>query len=119
MFQMERKNYFDHLVIEVYFQFRSLNLDEVLELEKKLLSMDVKDSTFVFLHLKVVEYLDASALGMLFRYQKYLQDKGVHVALIKVNPTIKMLLGLTKAKKMFFIFETTEEALENTSSFLT
>lgn len=116
MFHIEKKSSSHQHFIELYFSFHSLNLNEVTELEEKLLAIDITGSSFVFLHLDTVKYLDASALGMLLRYQKHLQHKRVTLVLLNINPTIRMLLELTKAKKLFSIFKSTEEALQELSS---
>lgn len=74
------------------------------DLKEKLLATVATEPDALIIDLTQVEYLDSSAMGVLFQVQKKLQAYGGALYLVGINPTIEMVFKLTKSDQHFTVF---------------
>ncbi len=65
----------------------------------------------VILDLSQVEFMDSSGIGVLVFFKQYLGE-GARVVLAAVHPGVVTILKLTHLDRVFDIFATTEEVLQ-------
>ena len=91
---------------------QQLHMYFIPELKEKLMSSVTSEPDFLIVDLARVEYLDSSAMGVLFLLQKKLNAYGGQLLLTGINPTIELVFRLTKSDEHFTIHSTFEKALE-------
>lgn len=74
------------------------------DLKEKLLSTVGNEPDNLIIDLTQVEYLDSSAMGVLFQVQKKMHAYGGSLYLVGINPTIEMVFKLTKSDQHFAVF---------------
>jgi anti-sigma B factor antagonist len=74
------------------------------DLKEKLLATAAAEPDNLIVDLSQVEYLDSSAMGVLFQLQKKMQAYGGSLYLVGINPTIEMVFRLTKSDQHFSVF---------------
>lgn len=74
------------------------------DLKEKLLATVANEPDNLIIDLAQVEYLDSSAMGVLFQVQKKMQAYGGALYLVGINPTIEMVFKLTKSDQHFTVF---------------
>lgn len=74
------------------------------DLKEKLLSSVSSEPDNLIIDLSQVEYLDSSAMGVLFQVQKKMHAYGGSLYLVGINPTIEMVFRLTKSDQHFSVF---------------
>ncbi|MBV6494465.1 MAG: Anti-sigma-B factor antagonist [Turneriella sp.] len=82
------------------------------DLKEKLLKTLSDEPNFLIIDLSLVEYLDSSAMGVLFQVQKKMQVYGGHPYLAGIKPTVEMVFRLTKSDQYFTIFTDVETAIK-------
>ncbi len=86
------------------------------ELKERLFAAVAKEPENLIVDLTQVEYLDSSAMGVLFQLQKKMQSYGSSLYLIGINPTIALVFKLTKSDQHFEICTTIQEAIKKIST---
>ena len=81
------------------------------DLKEKLLDTVRSEPDNLIIDLTRVEYLDSSAMGVLFQVQKKLQAYGGALYLVGINATIEMVFKLTKSDQHFTVFADESAAL--------
>lgn len=66
----------------------------------------------VVLDLGAVEFMDSSGLGVLIAMLKRVSERGGDLVLARLPKKVRLVLEITRAYKIFRIFETVEEALQ-------
>lgn len=112
MIHIEEKEIQNATLTILYLFFDNSDLNKVAELEKELYAIKYKTHLIV-LDLNKVHYLDASALGVIFRFQKYLKRKRKKLALVGANKPISLVLKLSDPNKNLSSFSDIGEALNN------
>ncbi len=74
------------------------------DLKEKLLATVAKEPDSLIIDLTQVEYLDSSAMGVLFQVQKKMHAYGGALYLAGINATIEMVFKLTKSDQHFTVF---------------
>lgn len=74
------------------------------DLKEKLLATVAQEPDSLIIDLTQVEYLDSSAMGVLFQVQKKMHAYGGALYLVGINSTIEMLFKLTKSDQHFTVF---------------
>jgi anti-sigma B factor antagonist len=74
------------------------------DLKDKLLATVATEPDHLIIDLAQVEYLDSSAMGVLFQVQKKMQAYGGGLFLVGINPTIELVFKLTKSDQHFTVF---------------
>lgn len=74
------------------------------DLKEKLLATVAKEPDSLIIDLTQVEYLDSSAMGVLFQVQKKMNAYGGALYLAGINATIEMVFKLTKSDQHFTVF---------------
>lgn len=74
------------------------------DLKEKLLATVTSEPDNLIIDLSQVEYLDSSAMGVLFQVQKKMQAYGGALYLVGINATIEMVFKLTKSDQHFTVF---------------
>ncbi|HRP68543.1 MAG TPA: STAS domain-containing protein [Turneriella sp.] len=82
------------------------------DLKDKLLKAISDEPNFLIIDLSQVEYLDSSAMGVLFQVQKKMQHYGGALFLVGINSTIEIVFRLTKSDQHFTIYETVEDVIK-------
>lgn len=85
------------------------------ELKERLFSAIATEPENLIVDLSQVEYLDSSAMGVLFQLQKKMQSYGSSLYLIGINLTIALVFKLTKSDQHFKICASIQDALEKIS----
>ena len=67
----------------------------------------------ILLSFEKVTYVDSSFLGSMVASLKYAISKGADIYLVNLRKDIYDLLELIRMNKVFKIFDTTEQAIEN------
>ncbi|MBS0619638.1 MAG: STAS domain-containing protein [Spirochaetes bacterium] len=83
------------------------------DLKDKLLATVATEPDALIIDLSQVEYLDSSAMGVLFQIQKKMQPYGGALYIVGINPTIEMVFRLTKSDQHFTIFKNAESAIKS------
>lgn len=74
------------------------------DLKEKLLATVAQEPDSLIIDLTQVEYLDSSAMGVLFQVQKKMHAYGGALYLVGINSTIEMVFKLTKSDQHFTVF---------------
>ncbi|MBN8219397.1 MAG: STAS domain-containing protein [Spirochaetes bacterium] len=74
------------------------------DLKEKLLATVATELDHLIIDLTQVEYLDSSAMGVLFQVQKKMQAYGGALYLVGINATIEMVFKLTKSDQHFTVY---------------
>jgi len=74
------------------------------DLKEKLLDTVSSEPDNLIIDLTRVEYLDSSAMGVLFQVQKKMHAYGGALYLVGINATIEMVFKLTKSDQHFTVF---------------
>lgn len=74
------------------------------DLKEKLLATVATEPDHLIIDLTQVEYLDSSAMGVLFQVQKKMQAYGGALYLVGINATIEMVFKLTKSDQHFTVY---------------
>lgn len=74
------------------------------DLKEKLLATVATEPDSLIIDLTQVEYLDSSAMGVLFQVQKKMHAYGGALYLVGINNTIEMVFKLTKSDQHFTVF---------------
>jgi len=74
------------------------------DLKEKLLATVATEPDSLIIDLTQVEYLDSSAMGVLFQVQKKMQAYGGALYLVGINQTIEMVFKLTKSDQHFTVY---------------
>lgn len=74
------------------------------DLKEKLLATVGTEPDNLIIDLTQVEYLDSSAMGVLFQVQKKMNAYGGSLYLVGINPTIELVFKLTKSDQHFSVF---------------
>jgi anti-sigma B factor antagonist len=74
------------------------------DLKEKLLDTVSSEPDNLIIDLTRVEYLDSSAMGVLFQVQKKMHAYGGALYLVGINATIEMVFKLTKSDQHFIVF---------------
>ena len=74
------------------------------DLKEKLLDTVASEPDNLIIDLTRVEYLDSSAMGVLFQVQKKMHAYGGALYLVGINATIEMVFKLTKSDQHFTVF---------------
>ncbi|GAB4445292.1 MAG: hypothetical protein OHK0011_27130 [Turneriella sp.] len=74
------------------------------DLKEKLLATVGDETDNLIIDLSQVEYLDSSAMRVLFQVQKKMQAYGGSLYLVGINATIEMVFKLTKSDQHFSVF---------------
>lgn len=82
------------------------------DLKEKLLAMVGNEPDNLIIDLSEVEYLDSSAMGVLFQVQKKMQAYGGALYLVGINATIEMVFRLTKSDQHFAVFKDAAAAVK-------
>ncbi|MCX7633922.1 MAG: STAS domain-containing protein [Turneriella sp.] len=82
------------------------------DLKEKLLASVQNEPDNLIIDLSEVEYLDSSAMGVLFQLQKKMHVYGGSLYLVGINNTIEMVFKLTKSDEHFTIFSDTASAVQ-------
>lgn len=80
------------------------------DLKEKLLATVAQEPDSLIIDLTQVEYLDSSAMGVLFQVQKKMHAYGGALYLVGINSTIEMVFKLTKSDQHFTVFTDAETA---------
>jgi len=75
------------------------------DLKEKLLATVATEPDSLIIDLTRVEYLDSSAMGVLFQVQKKMQIYGGALYLVGINTTIEMVFKLTKSDQHFTVYK--------------
>lgn len=75
------------------------------DLKDKLLATVASEPDSLIIDLARVEYLDSSAMGVLFQVQKKMQVYGGSLYLVGINSTIEMVFKLTKSDQHFTVYK--------------
>lgn len=62
----------------------------------------IKPKTYI-VDLKMSDYLDSSALGMLLALRDHATDEGAMIKIVNCNPDVKKILVITKLDELFTI----------------
>lgn len=89
------------------------NLDNADDFKKELSSLIDKGGKYVLLNFKNVTYVDSSFLGALVSCLKYAMAKGTDILLVELRKDIYDLLHLIRMDKVFKIYGSYQEAIEN------
>lgn len=82
------------------------------EFKEKLLATLAREPDNLIIDLSQVEYLDSSAMGVLFQIQKKMQAYGGSLYLVGINGTIEMVFKLTKSDQHFAVFSDAAAAVQ-------
>lgn len=74
------------------------------DLKEKLLATVAAEPDALIIDLTRVEYLDSSAMGVLFQVQKKMNAYGGALYLVGINSTIDMVFKLTKSDQHFTVY---------------
>jgi anti-sigma B factor antagonist len=80
------------------------------DLKEKLLATVATEPDHLIIDLTQVEYLDSSAMGVLFQVQKKMQAYGGALYLVGINATIEMVFKLTKSDQHFTVYSDAKAA---------
>lgn len=80
------------------------------DLKEKLLATVATEPDALIIDLTQVEYLDSSAMGVLFQVQKKMNAYGGALYLVGINNTIEMVFKLTKSDQHFTVYGSAQEA---------
>lgn len=78
--------------------------------KSELSAISDKASSIVF-DCSKLEYIDSTGLGLIVRFFKEYTSKGGKFALAVLQPKPKMVFEITRAYKIFDIFDTVEQAV--------
>ena len=81
-----------------------LEEQQIKELEKLIMPVVEKaGGEKIVLNFTNVEFMSSSFLGLLVKIHKRVSEQGGHLALLKVNPTIRRVFEITNLTKVFQI----------------
>ena len=81
-----------------------LEEQQIKELEKLMMPIVEKaGGEKIVLNFTNVEFMSSSFLGLLVKIHKRVSEQGGHLALLKVNPTIRRVFEITNLTKVFQI----------------
>ena len=66
----------------------------------------------IVLDCSMMEYLDSTGLGLIVRFYKEFSSKGEKFALAALQAKPKLVFEITRAYKIFDIFDTTQAAID-------
>jgi anti-sigma B factor antagonist len=67
------------------------------------------------LNLAKVEFIDSSAIGVLFFLKKFIENYGGRLALSHLAPSVHLVLKATRMLSMLQVFATTQDAIRTLS----
>ncbi len=81
-----------------------LEEEQIKELEKLMMPIvEEAGSEKIVINFANVQFMSSSFLGLLVKIHKRLSEQGGHLALLKVNPTIRRVFEITNLTKVFQI----------------
>ncbi len=90
-----------------------INIDAVSGLKKQFKKLIDKKMRKVLLNFNKVDYIDSLGLAFLVELSKDLRNINGTLFISNVPPKIRSIFSITKLDKVFKIYDTEEEALEN------
>jgi anti-sigma B factor antagonist len=67
----------------------------------------------IVVDLGAVNFMDSAGLGTLIGLRKQVASRDGDLRLARLRPNVKLVLEITRANKIFTLFETVEEALKS------
>lgn len=80
------------------------------------MAKQTEGSSKVVLDCSEMDYLDSTGLGLIVRFYKDFSSIGGKFALAGLQPKPKLVFEITRAYKIFDIFETVDEAVSSVNS---
>lgn len=91
----------------------ALNVDSFREKTMNILKTH-QDLRVLIIDLSQLTFMDSSGLGTLIDLQKKSNDSGREIKLTSLRKEVRLVFEITRAYKLFDIFDSTEEALRVT-----
>ncbi|MDD4908721.1 MAG: STAS domain-containing protein [Candidatus Omnitrophica bacterium] len=90
-----------------------VNIDTVADLKEMFKELVRSNRRKVLLDFGALEYIDSSGLASLIDLAKGLKTIQGNVFLANLSPKVRSLFGITKLEKMFKIYDTQEQAMQD------
>jgi anti-sigma B factor antagonist len=84
------------------------------QLKQQLIDIYESGAKQVIVDLSKVEYIDSSALGVIIGGLKRMREVGGNMSLICPNPRVRRVFEITGLDKIFDIYNSSEDALQET-----
>ncbi|MDD4908305.1 MAG: STAS domain-containing protein [Candidatus Omnitrophica bacterium] len=90
-----------------------VNIDTVADLKEMFKELVRANHRKVLLDFGALEYIDSAGLASLIDLAKGLKTIQGNVFLANLSPKVRSLFGITKLEKMFKIYDTQEQAMQD------